>query len=359
MEENNLKKISGLNQLRNTLKAIVFFLLPPVKRLRRELDELQKEFEDLLKEMHSEYNLHEILGATNYILGETKPIRPSHLLKWYKSVSESINTQLNQEIFSKLEITTNNLLCEKKDKYTLSIITSLYKGGKYIHPFLENITQQSVFSDCELIIVDANSPENESVIIEKYIPFFPNIRYIKLEERIGIYDAWNLAIQESNSDFITNANLDDLHRNDAFEIKINALKSNLEIDIVYSDVYYSFIENLSFDVIAKGNLKTNFTSEVTKFNLLQYNYPHNSPMWRRTLHDKIGYFDTQYKSAGDHEFWLRAAFEGCSFKKIDEVVTVYYNNPVGISTNIQSAGALEGPKIVKIYQDKLNSLELS
>jgi len=73
------------------------------------------------------------------------------------------------------------------------------------------------------------------------------------------------------------------------------------------------------------------------------------------LHQKIGYFDTQYKSAGDYEFWLRAAFEDHSFMKIDDIVSVYYNNPGGLSTNLKSEGVLEVPRIIKLYQDKLNS----
>jgi len=344
-----INDIFDSNYLRNTLKNLFCFLLPPVNRLRQKCDELEKEIYSI------EYNRREILGLTNFIAGEEKPIRPSDLLKWYRSVAESVNTQLNQQQFSKLEVTSSNSVIKNNAKHTLAIITSLYKGGKYIRQFLKNITEQTIFSQCSLIIVDANSPDNEFEIIDKYIHRFPNIRYIKLEERLGIYDAWNIAIKESDSDFITNANLDDLHRNDALEVKINALISNPKIDIVYTDVFYSFMENLSFDVISNANLKTNFTSEASKYNLLKYNFPHNAPMWRRSLHQKIGYFDTQYKSAGDWEFWLRAAFDNHSFMKIDDIVTVYYNNPGGISTNLKSEAAFETSKILKYYQNKLNA----
>ena len=344
-----IKELLDLNQLRNTLKNLVCFLFPPVNRLRQKCYELEKEIHNI------EYNRREILGLTNCIMGEAKPINPSDLIKWYRSVSESMNTQLNQTKILKLEVNTHNSLTKSKEKYTLAIITTIYKGSKYILPFLKNITEQTVFSECTLIIVDANSPENEFETIDKYIQCFPNIRYIRLEERVGIYDAWNIAIKESNSDFITNANVDDLHRKDALEIKIAALKSNPKIDVVYTDVFYSLMENLSFDVIANANLKTNFTSEATKFNLLKCNFPHNAPMWRRSLHENIGYFDTQYKSAGDWEFWLRAAFEKHSFMKIDDIVTAYYNNPGGISTNLKSENALESLQILKLYEDKLNS----
>lgn len=338
-----------LDQFKNKLKNLVYFLLPPVNRLRKKCEEFEKEINDI------EYSRHEILGTTNYIMGEIKPISPSDLIKWYKSVSESIHSELTVERFSRHKINSYTSHIKMKNNYTLAIVASLYKGSKYIHSFMENITEQTVFNECELILIDANSPENEYEIVKKYVQLFPNIRYIKLDKKIGIYDAWNMAIKESNSVFITNANVDDVHRKDAFEIKINALKSYPKIDVVYTDVFYSFMENLSFKAIASANLKTNFTSEATIFNLLNCNFLHNSPMWRRSLHEKIGYFDNQYKSAGDWEFWLRAAYEKHLFMKIDDIVTAYYNNPGGISTNLKTEGAFETPKIKKLYQDKLNS----
>ena len=344
-----LKDFLPLDQFRNKLINLVYFLIPPVNRLRKKCDELEDEINNI------EYKRHEILGTTNCIMGEIKPISPSDLIKWYKSVAESINTELNVERFSRHKISSNISHTKNKDSYTLAIVASLYKGSKYIHSFMENITGQTVFNERELIIIDANSPENEYEFIKKYVQLFPNIRYIKLDRKIGIYDTWNMAIEESNSEFITNANVDDVHREDAFEIKINALKSYPKIDVVYTDVFYSFMENLSFKAIANANLKTNFTSEATIFNLLNCNFLHNAPMWRRSLHEKIGYFNNQYKSAGDWEFWLRAAYEKHLFMKIDDIVTAYYNNPGGISTNLKSENALETPKIKKLYQDKLNS----
>jgi hypothetical protein len=63
--------------------------------------------------------------------------------------------------------------------------------------------------------------------------------------------------------------------------------------------------------------------------MLQFNSPHNAPMWRKSLHDKIGLFNTRYKSAGDYELWLRAMLDGSKFLKIEEALAAYYNNPFG------------------------------
>ena len=37
-------------------------------------------------------------------------------------------------------------------------------------------------------------------------------------------------------------------------------------------------------------------------NLLRGNMPHASPMWRKTVHEKYGYFEEKYRSAAD---WKR------------------------------------------------------
>jgi hypothetical protein len=68
-------------------------------------------------------------------------------------------------------------------------------------------------------------------------------------------------------------------------------------------------------------------------NLKMINMPHASPMWKKEIHEKYGNFNEKYKSAGDWEMWLRAASKGSKFKKINDILGLYYFNPKGISTN--------------------------
>ncbi len=300
--------------------------------------------------------LTEFTGVNNQVLGQPKPMTTIDIINWYKTASELLVDELNILKISQIDKENKLSTINRRDKYTLTIVTSLYKGEKYIKNFLENIVNQSIFDECELFIVDANSPENEYEIIKQYTNIYPNIRYLRLEEKISIYQAWNIAIKESKSEFITNANVDDLHRLDAFELKIQALRQNPETDVVYSDVYYSYLANVPFNIVAKCGLRTNFVT-ANKFNLLSYNSPHNAPMWRRSLHDKIGFFDSQYKSCGDYEFWLRAAFSGSLFFKLDEVLVVYYFNPQGMSTNQDSPSKQEDIKVHEIYENILKKLD--
>ena len=73
----------------------------------------------------------------------------------------------------------------------ITIITSLYKASPYLGGFLENITQQTVFNQCELYLLNGNSPENEEDIILPYLQEYNNIRYQRLDFDPGIYGCWN------------------------------------------------------------------------------------------------------------------------------------------------------------------------
>ncbi|MED5531774.1 MAG: glycosyltransferase [Pseudomonadota bacterium] len=216
----------------------------------------------------------------------------------------------------------------------ISVITSIYDGDDFIEEFMEDLTRQTIFEEkCELILIDANSPGNEGEIIMKYKEKFPdNIQYIKLDEDPGIYGVWNHGVKMSTGKFITNANLDDRKAPDSLEKHAKELVRNPNVDLVYADMLITDKPNEKFENNNSQGRRYNFP--LFSFdNLKMVNMPHASPMWRRTLHDKYGYFESKYRSAGDWEMWLRAASQGSKFKKINELLGLYYFNPKGISTN--------------------------
>jgi Glycosyl transferase family 2 len=205
--------------------------------------------------------------------------------------------------------------------------------------------------------VDANSPEQEWEVIEKYQKVYDNIVYKRLNYRISVYQAWNLGVELARGCYLTNTNLDDLRRSDSIELQAALLDQNADVDVVYQDVYYSFDANLSFDAVAAYGFKTELPI-ITPHNMLQFNSPHNAPMWRKNLHDELGLFDTRYKSAGDYEFWARCVVAGKNFRKINTPHVVYYQNPKGISTEPNTRGLEEFHDVLRRYSRKLMSRTL-
>lgn len=236
----------------------------------------------------------------------------------------------------------------------VSIICSLWRGGEFIERYMENITSQSIFADrCELIIVDAASPEGEAQVIERYkVRFGDRIVYHRMPHRAGIYSAWNYGIGIARGRYLTNANLDDLRRHDSLERQASALDALSFVDVVYDDHLYFCDPKADFDLIERVGVASELPL-VTRSNMFTMNGPHNGPMWRAQLHHRIGQFDESYRSAGDYDFWIRALIDGSTFYKLNEPTVGYYFNPEGLSTAATGVGALEARQALKKHGRQL------
>ena len=247
----------------------------------------------------------------------------------------------NFEEEKQLKLLAEHILGEKivkvhtEDLPKISLITSVYNGDEFIKPFLEDITKQTIFEDkCELILINANSPGNEEEVINEYLEKYPNnIIYKKLDTDPGIYSVWNIGVEMSTGEYLTNANLDDRKAPWSLEKHAKELYINDDVDLVYADMLITDKPNETWENNSANERKYNFP-EFSFDNLKMVNMPHASPMWRKSIHRKYGLFEQKYKSAGDWELWLRAASKGSKFKKISSSpLGLYYFNPTGISTN--------------------------
>lgn len=234
---------------------------------------------------------------------------------------------------------------------TVSVITSLYNGDKYIKGFLDDLVRQTYFDSCQIIIVDANSPGDEYEVVRKYIKNHKNIVYHRLASDPGIYGAWNYAINNSDSKYITNANLDDRRAPNQVQRLVEVLEQNADIDLAYSQCFITDVSNETFQNNSSG-YKVYPTSEFCKEGMVKC-LPGCQPVWRRSMHTKAGLFNEAYKYAGDWEMWLRAVRMGSKFKMLDGVYGLYYNNPTGLSTDIKkhTEKFLEERKIFWEYTD--------
>lgn len=245
----------------------------------------------------------------------------------------------------------------------ISIFASVYNSDEYIEQYLEDITRQTIFKEkCELVLVNPNSPGNEEKIIKQYMEKYPNIVYKKLDHDPGIYDTWNEAIKLCSGDYVTNANLDDRKAPNSIEKHAKMLFSSPDVDLVYADSYIMNEPNKRWEDIKQDTQKYNFEHFSIEA-MLRGNPPHNNPMWRKSLHEKNGWFNQKYRSAGDWDFWLRCAFNGAKYKKINETLGIYYFNPKGMSTNPEhNSWKREHEKEIftnylNIYQERMKTNE--
>ena len=204
----------------------------------------------------------------------------------------------------------------------VSVIISTYNSEKFMRGRLENLIGQTIFHKMEIVVVNSGSRENEERIVHEYVAAYPNILYTSTIQRETIYRAWNRGIAVSRGQYITNANTDDILRNDALEVLASALDANPGVAMVYADQYISHIPNQLFaDVHNRHRLCRPPFSRIA---LLQGSLAGSQPMWRASLHsaDKL-WFDEQLEVAGDYDFACAVA-QKYGMLKVDDVLGAYY-----------------------------------
>jgi glycosyltransferase involved in cell wall biosynthesis len=185
---------------------------------------------------------------------------------------------------------------------------------------MKNITEQTIFDECELVVVDAASPGKEQQIVKRYCEKHDNIVYVRLDEKLLPTPSFNMAIQNANSDILTFAFTDDIKKKDCVEVLYNQIKKN-NVSLTYGDVLVTEIENETFENnSSNGKLSEHSTFDFSKENMIKC-LPGPMPLWNIEIHEQCGFFDDKdCNYADDWEMWLRAVDSGHRFKKVNDVV---------------------------------------
>ena len=216
---------------------------------------------------------------------------------------------------------------------------SVLNGGKFIEGYMEDILRQTIFKEVRFFILDCASTHDEALTIVPYTQQHSNITYQRLDKDPGLYSAWNFCIKNTDGDFLTNWNIDDRKTPWSLEVMRDALVLNKDIDLVYGDTVVSDSPNENWSNIQSTN--TYICNETNNWrDLLRNNNPHCMPMWRRSLHDRFGYFNEDYLTASDADLWLKASKEGAGMQKIHDVTGIYYHNPEGRSSDPETLKAM-------------------
>jgi hypothetical protein len=238
-----------------------------------------------------------------------------------------------------------------KNKPIVSVVTAIGKlkdYNKFFERYIKNIKAQTIFDKVELIIVYMEWDSTLDKLKE-----LPNVKAILDDEGRGMYNAWNIGVKNSTTDYITNWNIDDLRFADNLERKVNILEEDNNIDLVYN--YYIASEDINEDY---SNFDYNKKRSVEAYPDNAHEYVHYccmcgpDPLWRRKIHNKIGYFnDEKYPSIADWEMWIRMAENGSKFKLIPEPLCLFYESSDSVSNkHAKFRDEVEKKRLFEQYQ---------
>jgi glycosyltransferase involved in cell wall biosynthesis len=178
----------------------------------------------------------------------------------------------------------------------ISLITICFNSDKTIYHTLNSVNIQK-YLNLEYIIVDGKSTDQTLNLVNSYGSL---ITRIISEPDHGIYDAMNKGIDAATGDVIGFINSDDFYPSSDILNEVADIFSDPSINCCYGDVCYVS----RFDIF---RIRRYWISSVFSKGLFSKGWspPHPTYFVRKSVYDKFGKFNLNYKIAADVELMCR------------------------------------------------------
>ncbi len=181
----------------------------------------------------------------------------------------------------------------------VSVIIPCYNGEAFLQEAIESALAQS-YHRVEVIVVDDGSTDSSPEIAQK----FP-VQYIRQPNR-GLTSSRNRGVRESRGSYIVFLDADDRLRPQAIEIGLRVLARRPECAMVVGDHLFVSENGAHLSDSRKNCLAASHYEALLKSNFIEMI---SSVLFRRSVLDEVGGFDTELRVAEDYELYLRIARE--------------------------------------------------
>jgi glycosyltransferase involved in cell wall biosynthesis len=225
----------------------------------------------------------------------------------------------------------------------IDIIIPTFNSNEYIYQAINSCLKQS-HSDVKITVVDDCSTKILSGLKEKY----PTINFLKTNKNGGPGAARNFGIKNTSQEYISFLDDDDIMSLD--KIKLTLDNFSKDVDMICGN-YQRIINGMLYPQFYSKNVNVNYNN-LMKVNLVAT----GSVTIRRTLIDKVGYFNEKYRICEDYDFWLRIS-EVSSIKYLPETLYYYRVNRGGNSlTQSTNAKEVENANIKEIRESSIKRM---
>lgn len=182
----------------------------------------------------------------------------------------------------------------------ISVITSLFNCTKYITGYFSAVEKIVNKEECEFLLLHNAPKPEELTIIEKEIKNKPWFKHIIISEREGLYVTWNRGVKLANGKYCAIWNVDDVRFSDSLILQAEALDNNPDCGLVTGYLNGTNVYGEIGDRFHKHDSFLKKPEEVYRSCLMGC-----FPMWRKSVHNTVGYFDEQFKCVSDFDFQIR------------------------------------------------------
>ncbi len=201
----------------------------------------------------------------------------------------------------------------------VSIVLPCWNGERFLSKSLDSILAQTM-TDWELIIVNDCSTDNSPKIAEEYASRDKRIHVIHNTVNKKLPGTLNVGFSAATGQYLTWTSDDNIAKSNWLETLVNYLDTHPETDMVCANM----------DLIDESdNVYAVFRKTTTLDEVRHLSYTSNvgaAFMYRKTIADRIGEYDTEMFCAEDYDYWVRIALNG-RLDYINDNIYQYRQNP--------------------------------
>ncbi len=176
-----------------------------------------------------------------------------------------------------------------------TIITVCFNSATTIEDTIKSVASQEGI-DVEHIIVDGLSTDGTADIIKRH----KSISKFVSEKDKGIYDAMNKGLALATGDVIGTLNADDFYANENVLEEVAQVFLDANIEACYGDLLY--VSQQDTDKIVRYWKSRDYVSGLFKSGWMP---AHPTFFVRKSVYDRLGGFNLDYKIAADFELLFR------------------------------------------------------
>ena len=220
-----------------------------------------------------------------------------------------------------------------KAKPRVSVIVSLYNAADKLSTFVRMLRQQSMIrsGEAEVVFVDGGSPAEEYRVFQALWDEDPlPAVYVRAKSRETIQASWNRGIKLAKGDYLAFLGVDEGLRPDGLHILAGELDQNPSIDWVMANSIVTAVDRKGiFDRDIMVYDRTGYRQDWAYLDCTFLSYV--GGLYRRSIHDRCGYYDETFRAAGDTEFKNRI-LPHIRSKFVSKLLGVFNNYPDGQTT---------------------------
>lgn len=224
-------------------------------------------------------------------------------------------------------------LTEPDEHPLVTIVTPSFNGARYLEACIRSVQAQT-YDRVEHLIMDGGSTDDTAEVVAR----FPHVVFHSAPDE-GMYDALNRGLERASGEIVATLNTDDAYEPEAIAAVVAHFTRHPGTDVVFGDALF-----------VDENGRAAYTYHGLPFSWRRYVSMGSSSLvtpavfWKRTLHARLGWFDTSYRMGADFDFFAR--FKDLEVRHLARILVRFRLHGQALSYRQVERGNLEKRRVL-------------